>query len=517
MKKTATKILCGVLASALILPVFTGCNPGDDEEYTINMDIDLSQKIDLKVLMPNSGRDIKAVNDDENAKLIQQLTGYNVTYSQLPASDASSNLNTQMIAREEYHAMKLTTAQFADLIALDVLLPLDEALDKFGPELKRVISKESWDVATVDGKIYGIPERASSDNIENPIVFRYDWLNAMNMEVPTTLEEFTATLRAIKTNYNVTPLTYDQYTPLIYSISAAFGIYTEWQEYNVNGETKVLYYMEAPRYNEYVNYMAGLKAEGLIAQDAQTKDSSTAIQEFGSGRAGAIATSLWSVSAIVQTLAENGVISSLEAAGTQENTLAYLRSLQNANGEFKVYRTSGYTYITAIPFYMAENAGYAIDWMNSKITDNDTVHNFRDIVLGTENVHWTLSAKGDYLPVAENFAQKDQASYYLTGSNELVYTQYWKARVRKVAELFRAWDELMTDADTVGVRNIADAMPPIAEYSANRGTIELYAQSQYFIMLAEGGAGKLATYLQKFNTDGGKAATDAINAWYKNR
>ena len=191
--------------------------------------------------------------------------------------------------------------------------------------------------------------------------------------------------------------------------------------------------------------------------------------------------------------------------------------MQNANGEFKVYRTSGYTYITAIPFYMAENAGYAIDWMNSKITDNDTVHNFRDIVLGTEHVHWTLSAKGDYLPVAENFAQKDQASYYLTGSNELVYTQYWKARVRKVAELFRAWDELMTDADTVGVRNIADAMPPIAEYSANRGKIELYAQSQYFIMLSEGGAGKLATYLQKFNNDGGKAATDAINAWYKNR
>lgn len=514
MKNTTKKLLCGAMAGVLSLGAFAACG-GKSGGTEVNMDIDLTQKIELNVLMPNSGRDIADVNADNNAKTIEQITGYTVKYSQLPATNASSSLNTQMIDRTQYNAMKLTTAQFADLIALDVLLPLDEVIDKFGPVLKEVISEESWDVATVDGKIYGIPERASSDNIENPIIFNQDMLYKLNLDLPTTLEEFRSTLQAIKTTFNVIPLTFDMYTPLVYSISSAFGIYTEWQEYEINGKTEVRYYMDAPGYADYVNYMAGLYKDGLIDKEVQTNDSSKAIQNFGSGKAGAIATSLWSVSSIAQTMKENNLIDSADVELPDD--LAYLRSLKNADGEYKVYRTSGYTYITAIPFYMAENAGYAIDWMNSKLTDKEGAHNFRDIVLGEENVHWTYDEVEGYQPMIENFAQKDQASYYLTGSNELVYTEYWKARVRKIPELYRAWDELMTDADTVGVRNVADALPPIPEYSTVRATIEQYAQSQFYIMLAEGNANSLSTYLAKFKTEGGTQATNAINQWYKNK
>ena len=50
-------------------------------------------------------------------------------------------------------------------------------------------------------------------------------------------------------------LTFDKYTPLVYTISAAFGIYSTWQEYTVDGETQVLFYMNAPRYQDYVDYM----------------------------------------------------------------------------------------------------------------------------------------------------------------------------------------------------------------------------------------------------------------------
>lgn len=515
MKRCFLKIASLTMTAVAAFASFAACGNGGDDQTNINMNIDLNNKIELNVLMPNSGYTIDAVNADYNAKVVEEVTGYKVKYSQLPASDASSSLNTQLIDREPYNAMKLTTSQFADLIANDALLPLDDAIDKFGPVLKDVISEESWDVVTVDGKIYGIPERASSDNIENPIVFRQDWLDELNMSIPTTAEEFKEVLVAMKNEYNIAPLTFDMYTPLIYPISAAFGIYSDWQEYEIDGKKEVRYYMEAPGYADYIDYMADLYKSGLIDAEISTQKSADAIQKFTSGKAGAVATSLWSVSAIVTGLQSNGVITATEAKTTQENVLGYLRSLKNEDGEYKVYRTSGYTYITAIPFYMAENAGYVIDWINSKLTDTEEAHNFRTIVIGEEDTHWTYSESTGYVPVSENFAEKDTASYYLTGSNEKVYTQYWLARVRKQAELFRAWSELMTDADEVGVYNITDFAPPLPDYTAVRGNIELYAQDQFYIMIkSDGGSSKLSQYVEKYRTDGGQKASEAINEWY---
>lgn len=178
--------------------------------------------------------------------------------------------------------------------------------------------------------------------------------------------------------------------------------------------------------------MHKLYAAGYIDVEVGTNTSADAINKFTSGEAGCFAGSLWSVPSIVAGMTAKGTITSVEASGTLENYLGYLRSLkENASDPERVYRASGYTYISAIPFYEAENAGYALDWMNSKVKDTEDAHNFRSIVLGTEGVHWTYSANEGYLPIAANFSEKDDASYYLTGSNETKYTEYWKARVRK--------------------------------------------------------------------------------------
>lgn len=160
--------------------------------------------------------------------------------------------------------------------------------------------------------------------------------------------------------------------------------------------------------------------------------------------------------------------------------------------------------------------GYtAIDWMNSKVIDTEEKHNFRDIVIGQENYHWTYNASTGYAPLSDHFSEKDTASYYLTGTNEGVYTQYWLARVKKQKELYRAWSEMMEDADEVGVYNVVDFAPPIADYTSTRGNIELYAQDQFYVMMVtDKGTGNLATYLKKFKDDGGSKATKAINDWY---
>ena len=511
------KIFAAVALTLCVAMLFSlcACSSGNDD-YKVNYDIDLSVKPDLKILMPNSGYDIGKVNSSATAKLIENITGYKATYTQLPSVDSSKTLNNELLDKRDYNAIKLTKDQFADLVKDDMLVDITEALQKFAPDMLDCISDESWDVVTVDGKIYGIPERASSDNIENPVVFNMDLLLQCNLEIPTTLDEFENVLKVLTEKIGKPALTFDKYTPLVYAVSAAFGICSDWQEYTVGGETKVLYYMNAPRYNEYVDYMHGLYQKGYIDQSVATYTSSDCINNFVRGDSAAYACSLWTVPAIVNSLLVSDKIDKVQASGTLEDYLGYLRALKGSDSDAeKVYRSSGYTYIVGIPFYMAENVGYVLDWMNSKVKDSDDAHNFRQIVIGDENVHWTYSASQGYLPIDEKFAEKDDASYYLTGTNELKYTEYWKARVRKQPELFRAWSVLMDNADSVGVYNIADFTPPIADYNSARSTIEENAQDWFYVMLREGSS-KLSDYVTKLNGQyNGKVATDAINDWYK--
>lgn len=509
MKKLVSTSLAIVLAGTVALTV-AGCGGRGATSY--NPNIDLTNKPNLSVLMPNSGYDKDYVNNDPNAAVVEEVTGYHVNYEQLQAAGADSQLNTLFMDHAEYNAVKVTSSQFANLIAQDALLPLDDAIDDFGPVLKEVISEESWKTVTVDGEIYGIPERSSSDNIQYPIVFRQEWLDACNLGLPETPAEMKSTLQALREKYNVVPLTFDMYTPIVWAIAAGFGIYAEWQAYDIDGKTEVRYYMDAPNYKDYVDYMADLLKSGLIDQEVSTNKAADAMLKFTSGKAAAISSSIWSVASIVAGLVKDPV----EQNTTQENRIAYLRALEY-NGEEHANRLGGVPYVTVIPFWMGEEAGYVIDWINSKLTDTAENPNFRKIVLGEEDYHYTYNAnKDEYNPVSEHFNEKDTASYYLTGSNEKVYTKYWLARVKKTPELERAWNLMMKKADEVGVYDVLDFAPPLTEYAHYRATIELYAQ-EHFYMLMKDGTDRYSEYLNSWKSQGGTASTKEINDWYLKR
>ena len=76
------KILSLILVVAMLATTICGlvsCGGGGNNSGNggdeINMNLDLSQKPALNVLMPNSGLSIDAVNSNVNATLIEQLTG----------------------------------------------------------------------------------------------------------------------------------------------------------------------------------------------------------------------------------------------------------------------------------------------------------------------------------------------------------------------------------------------------------------------------------------------------------
>ena len=81
MKKIISLILCAamLISSMLAMTSCFGKNKKKDKySDEVNLNLDLSNKPTLNILMPNSGKSIESVNNNANALLIEQLTGYKV-------------------------------------------------------------------------------------------------------------------------------------------------------------------------------------------------------------------------------------------------------------------------------------------------------------------------------------------------------------------------------------------------------------------------------------------------------
>ena len=99
---------------------------------------------------------------------------------------------------------------------------LDELLEQYGPNLKAFLGEELLPYGQSDHDGDGTPEqwyiparRISRANVGNFI--REDWLTALGMEKPTTIDEFTAYLRAAKEaqlgGENTVPFSFGIYAP----------------------------------------------------------------------------------------------------------------------------------------------------------------------------------------------------------------------------------------------------------------------------------------------------------------
>ena len=72
MKKLVCKTTAALLLATLVMASFSACT-GGETQTDINLDIDLTQKPTLSVLMPNSGYDDTYINEDPNAQVVEDV------------------------------------------------------------------------------------------------------------------------------------------------------------------------------------------------------------------------------------------------------------------------------------------------------------------------------------------------------------------------------------------------------------------------------------------------------------
>ncbi|MHA6483466.1 extracellular solute-binding protein [Paenibacillus sp. strain BS8-2] len=451
------------------------------------------------------------MNEDYNtypvATLLEEKTGYKVQYDMLPQENVQEKLNLLIASAEPYDAITIPgtseyKALYSDYAKRGALLDLGPLIDEFGPNIKASISEESLEAAKIEGKLFAIPIK-TLNNVASSLMIRQDWLEKLDLKMPTTTDELLAVLQAFKEkdpggngDLNI-PMSMPGDGAIEVNIAGAFGLTNTWNE--VDGQ--LLPRALDPSYKDYLTYMSNLFNQGLLDKEFAINQAVTVQEKFTSGRVGVIAVNWASVPKLSDALVRN----------IADAKMVYMPTLKGPNGEFGLPEPSGFDRLTFIP-KASKNPEDAIKWINAKL-DKDV---FREVTIGQENVHYTFK-DGAYTPILPIFNdERNYANNFLTGSDEENYPKYWQARVRKDERLFAAWEYLnVTEPAEIRDTNPIGLAPYLEQYSKNNSALSTMENDETVKFISKGELiSELEAFQAKYRAAGGDVSVQEVNEWY---
>ncbi|CAM3845216.1 ABC transporter substrate-binding protein [Marinicrinis lubricantis] len=170
------------------------------------------------------------------------------------------------------------------MLADGKIIRLNEYIDKYAPNLKKLIESDEdirKQISLDDGTIYMFPYIRSDAvklNATAGLIIRKDWLNKLNLEVPTTIDEWYTVLKAFREedpngngekdelpftgNWGPGDLT------KLHDFAPAFGVLGGFHF----KDGKIVYGPLQPEYKQFIETMAKWYEEGLIDPEIMTND-----------------------------------------------------------------------------------------------------------------------------------------------------------------------------------------------------------------------------------------------------
>lgn len=276
--RSLKRVCCLTLAVTLSAVTLLGC--GKKAETSSNKD----EAIELTIhYSHSSGGPFK--DDYPIFKEAAKLT--NVTLKgTVPQSNTEheQSFNIMIASGELADIVAASKTNFEKYAADGAFLELNDLIDKYAPNIKKFLD-DNPDVKnnakSADGKLYFIPNVADGDAAAGWFI-RKDWLDKLNLPVPTTVEEYHDTLLAFKNgdpngNGIADEIPYFDRGKTIKSILALYGIRDGW---SVTDEGTVVYSKYIPEYKEGIKQVAQWYKEGLIDTEIFTRGGNAREQLF---------------------------------------------------------------------------------------------------------------------------------------------------------------------------------------------------------------------------------------------
>ena len=311
--KNLKKILCLLLAVLMVASLFVGCSDPDDDSTIGTPPADPNAPYEETVTLTTFfeiAAPIQATFDESQLteyKLLQDMQkATNIKLEYLwcaadTADDAETKKNNAIATGEIPDFMIVSDAQLSLLAKSDLINKnLGPIYDMYASEtMKQWTTAEGNDAlgsATYGGKLIAIPLVQSASDSAPLLWIRKDWLNNLGMEVPTTLDQLYAVMKAFKENDpdkdgkadTVGIALHKNFlsngTGDCYGLFSGFGSYpTSWVE---DGKGGLTYGAITPESKEALAYLAKAYKEGLIQEDFSVKDDSGTTELTASSTAG---------------------------------------------------------------------------------------------------------------------------------------------------------------------------------------------------------------------------------------
>ena len=225
----------------------------------------------------------KSYNEKASFKNITEETGLTLEFVELAAGTAAEKVPL-MLAGGDMPDVFWALLSDAQMLQNETqLVPLEDMLETFAPNSMKTYSELGTDWRTIattpSGHIYGMLSRYESlyENTGDGIqIINKKWLEAVNKEVPTTLDEYYEVLKAFKEqdpngNGQADEIPYcfaeDMWCASITNDIGMWGIGNGYGDTNSNfhiRDGKVSGTVNTPEYREYLEFFHKLYAEGLI-------------------------------------------------------------------------------------------------------------------------------------------------------------------------------------------------------------------------------------------------------------
>ncbi len=383
-KRTAAMALAVAMAATTV----TGCgnkssaklNDGSFKEVDAStLEFPLKEKATLTGTISYPANTESDPNKRTIFERLQEQTNVEIDWTAIQADQWSDKISLEM-ANTKNMTDFIFSAGFSDNDLLKyakqgVIIPLEEYIDAYMPNLQAVFDKypEYRTMCTdTDGHIWALPwieqlgnEKTAIQTIGNMSFINKKWLDFLNLEIPTTVDEFEQVLIAFRDHASeiqaefgidgsIIPMSCivndgDQDPSIIINgFGEGYGDADKTRHIAVTNDKKVICAATQDGYKEGIEWLHKLYEEGLIDTESFTQEWSTYVAKGKSGRYGVCFS--WDVANI----------DNLEDWVPLPALTADTRNITPQNGSF----TSGFDRGRCVVTAVAENPALVCAWLD---------------------------------------------------------------------------------------------------------------------------------------------------------
>ncbi|WP_123040412.1 extracellular solute-binding protein [Cohnella candidum] len=270
---------------------------------------------------PEGGPDFLAlpqgetITDNRYIKAIDEKFNLDVKFPVVVKGDAAgAEKGRLMIASNDISdVMIVGYKDYLQMIDNDMLADITDAYNDYAsPQLKEVLQTDegkALQLATVDGKLYGIPTMGTTHNSDPLIWLRKDWMDKLGLQAPKTVDDLVTILQAFKDkdpdgdkkNDTIGLPGVDKFVktsadgaPAFYSYDAIFSAFKSYTGTWVKGSDGTIQYGSIqPQTKDALSKLSEMYKDGVIPKDFAIMKHEQASEKVVSGQAGAFFGPWW--------------------------------------------------------------------------------------------------------------------------------------------------------------------------------------------------------------------------------